>query len=189
LILDRPTVLSVLADDWLRHFPPDDKAGAAAVALGEESLRDMRQGSTYLRLGPLLPKLATAGGNEARAIAALYRDACDNVLAKRRELLCELCAPGTGGVGRDGNSYSDPFPGDLTGWGCRGKTPWGKLCGPLALRRVWEHGWEVAKKLVGEEAVILGLPRAKARHLFAFEDKRAKRPRSARPSAVARAET
>jgi hypothetical protein len=177
LVLDRPSALHGLAQSLLRQLPPDDEPDAA-LAVAEGLVRHLREGSSYAKVAAELPKLASAGAVETSHIAALYTAASDEVRAKRRSLLCEKCAPGIGGLGplgQRGSHYAAPIPGDREGWGCRGTTATGAICGPLAESSVNRERWEIAKNMLCGTVAILGFPPAKARHLFSFEDKRAKR--------------
>jgi hypothetical protein len=191
LVLDRPAALQGLAKRLLRHLPPDDEADSALAVAGG-LIRDLREGSSYAKVAADLPKLASAGAVEAKQIAALYVEASDAVRAKRRALLCEKCAPGTGGLGQlgeRGSHYASPIPGDRDGWGCRGTTAAGTICGPMAESSVNRERWEIAQNLLCAVAAVLGFPPRKARHLFSFEDKRAKRRRSDTAAAPRAAET
>jgi hypothetical protein len=184
LVLDRPSALHGLAQGLLRQLPPDDEPDSAfAVAAG--FVRTLREGSSYAKVAAELPDLAHAGDVETNHIAALYVAASNDLRAKRRSLLCEKCAPGIGGLGplgQRGSHYASPIPGDREGWGCRGTTPTGTICGPLAESSINRERWEIAKNLLCGAVAILGFPSTKARHLFSFEDKRTKRQR---PHAVA----
>lgn len=180
-VATRPTALLALADHWSRYLPPDHKTGRVAASVAEEFIRSLRTGSSYATVAAELPKLATAGPAEVALITASYVTTCSTMLAQRLDLLCERCAPGEEGVGRDGAYYTAPIPGDTAGWGCKRGTSCAD--GESEIR---ETRSELGKKVVERAAVALGMPPGKARALFDFERVAqdrvdGKRPKASKP--------
>jgi len=162
IVASRPVALEGLVDAWFRVLRDGEKDGRRTA---EACIHKLRRAPHYQELASVLPELESAGSEALKKIAGHYGAARDDVGRKRRELLCPKCAPGEGGLSRDGQvRYTEPVPGDVKGWGCAGGS-----CGPRSAMKVLEFVHERARDQVGDMLVVLGYPASKVRNLFDYE--------------------